>query len=200
MNPPPPTSSVVSRVSERLVARVSDKLKDHLVTHHDLSADLASDLVLQSRERATLGLLSPGADDQDVERLVEELSRNGRLTTSIVLRSLCVGDLSFFEASVARMSGVSLLNSRKLIHDPGDLGFSSIYEKCDLPKSLFIAFRSALDVLRETENERTDGDPGAVTKRMLERVLTQFEDIVDEHNAEDVDFLLNKLGRLANAA
>lgn len=45
-------------VSERLVARVSDKLKEYLVTHHELPADLASDLVMQSRERATLGLVS----------------------------------------------------------------------------------------------------------------------------------------------
>ena len=55
-------------------------------------------------------------------------------------------------------------------------------------------------MLRETERERIDGDPNASTRRMLERVLPRFEDLVDDESPEDVDFLLNRLGRAANAA
>lgn len=193
-------SSLPITVSERLVAKVSDKLIDRLVTQHELPGTLADDLVMNIRERATLGLLSSDAHELDAEALVTELMRNGRLTPSIILRALCVGDLTFFEAALAHLSGVSVLNARKLIYDKGTLGFKSLYEKCELPSSLFSAYRLALDVLVETEKERIDGDPNAVTKRMLERVLTQFEDLVDEESPEDIDFLLNRLGRAANAA
>ena len=55
-------------------------------------------------------------------------------------------------------------------------------------------------MLRETELERIDGDKNTITRRMLERVPTQFEDLVDDECPEDVDFLLNRLGRAANAA
>lgn len=187
-------------VSERLVAKVSDKLVDHLVAHHELPDDLADDLVLQTRERATLGLLTADANENDVFQLVAALAQNGRLTPSILLRSICVGDLNFFEAALSHMGGISIVNARKLIHDKGSLGFDSLYNKCGLPKGLLSAFRIALDVVSETEKERIDGDPNAVTKRMLERVLTQFEDLVDKHSPEDVDFLLNRLNRAANAA
>lgn len=187
-------------VSERLVAKVSDKLVDHLVAHHELPDKLADDLVLQTRERATLGLLTADTNDHDVFQLVAALAQNGRLTPSILLRSICVGDLNFFEAALSHMAGISVVNARKLIHDKGSLGFDSLYNKCGLPKGLLTAFRIALDVMTETEKERIDGDPNAVTKRMLERVLTQFEDLVDKHSPEDVDFLLNRLNRAANAA
>lgn len=187
-------------VSERLVAKVSDNLVEHLVTHHELPGTLADDLVIQIRERATLGLLEPGADGEDVETLVEALARNGRLTPSILLRAVCVGDLTFFEAAMARMAGISVVNARRLIHDKGQLGFKSLYTKCRLPSVLFDAYRIALDVIQETENERIDGAPDMLTKRMLERVLTHFEDLVDEQSPDDVDFLLKRLGKLANAA
>lgn len=193
-------SSLPIAVSERLVAKVSDKLIDRLVTHHELPGGLADDLVLQIRERATLGLLAADANEHDVDALVEALVRNGRLTPSILLRAICVGDLSFFEAALATMSGISVLNARKLIHDKGALGFKSLYERCQLPPPLFQAYRIALDVLRETEQERIDGDPNSITRRMLERVLTQFEDLVEDESPEDVEFLLNRLGRVANAA
>ena len=193
-------SSLPIAVSERLVAKVSDKLIDRLVTHHELPGGLADDLVLQIRERATLGLLSADSNDSDVEMLVEALVRNRRSTPSILLRAICVGDWGYFEAALAKMAGISVLNARRLIHDKGALGFKSLYERCQLPASLHHAYRIALDVLRETERERIDGDPNASTRRMLERVLTQFEDLVDDESLADVDFLLNRPGCAANAA
>ena len=51
-------------VSERLVARVSNKLKEYLGTHHELLADIASDIVMQSWERPTMSLVS--GDSLDV--------------------------------------------------------------------------------------------------------------------------------------
>ncbi|MCH7636954.1 MAG: DUF2336 domain-containing protein, partial [Proteobacteria bacterium] len=109
-------------IAERLVHLVSETLREHLVTHHELSTEVVSDLILQARERATVGLLSPTSDAMDVSRLVEQLHASGRLTPTIILRALCVGDITFFEASIARMAGVALPSARQLIHDSGKLG------------------------------------------------------------------------------
>ena len=49
-------------VAERLVTLVSENLRDHLASHHQLPDDLAARLVLESRERAVLGLLDGGAE------------------------------------------------------------------------------------------------------------------------------------------
>lgn len=193
-------STLPITVSERLVAMVSEKLQDYIVTHHALSEDVASDMVMQSRERATLGLIGRDADTQDVEALVDQLYRHGRLTPSIILRSICAGDINFFEAALARLSDLPLVNARTLIHDEGPLGLKSIYERAGLSRKMFPAYRVAFDVARENEHERSDIDPDAVMRRTLERVLTHFEDMFDDSNHEDMNFLLNKLGNFANAA
>lgn len=185
-------------VSERLVARVSDKMKDYLVTHHELPPDLASDLVMQSRERATLGLVSDSG--HDVWELVQHLHDNNRLTPSIMLRALCLGDISFFEAAISVRSDTVMKNARQLLFDAGSRGMRAIYDKAGLPDTLYPAFRAAFDVTRQSLAERTDMEPDAMAKRTLERVLTHFEDLVDEDNIGDVDYLLGKLNQLSDSA
>lgn len=180
-------------VAERLVSKVSDRLKSYLVARHDLSSDAASELVLRTRERATARLLGKNNDALDIERLVEQLAVNNRLSSSLVLRTLCMGDVPFFEAAVARMAGVPLINARILIHDSGQLGFRSLYQKTGMPDSLFPAFRLAASVAMDTDFRDADYDPESYSRTVLERILTQC----DELNPDDADYLLQKLQDLA---
>ncbi|MFX8731471.1 DUF2336 domain-containing protein, partial [Acinetobacter baumannii] len=73
-------------ITERLVAVVSDKIREHLVTHHEMPPDLAADLLLQSREKALVGLLAEN-ETIDVAALVRDLKTNGRLTPTLILRA-----------------------------------------------------------------------------------------------------------------
>lgn len=183
------------RVAEKLVTKVADSLKDYLVQHHELPEQTATDLILQSRERATLGLSGPGGS----AALVDQLQKNGRLTPSIILRALCVGDLDFFEHALSALSDVPVANARILIHDEGDLGLKSLYQKAGMPPALLPAYRSALDMVQNAELERTDDDPDQRMRRLLERVLTEHEEIVEEFGADNVDYLLTKFGRLSQS-
>jgi uncharacterized protein (DUF2336 family) len=176
-------------VAEKLVVRVSEQLKDYLVTHHELSPAMAADMVLQSRERATINLVSQSSE-VDVEKLVQQMYRNKRLTPSLVLRALCMGDMPFFEASVAVMANVPLVNARILLHDAGRLGLKSLYDKSGLPPRLMPAVRVAMDVVKETELDGEDRDIERYRCRVIERILTQFEDM----QAEDIEYLIDKLG------
>ncbi|NNG05094.1 MAG: DUF2336 domain-containing protein [Inquilinus sp.] len=179
-------------ISERLVTMVSEQLQDYLVANHDLAPDTASDLILRARERATVSLVTDASDDKDVEKLARQLNAHGRLTASMILRSLCMGDLAFFEAALAELGGVPLLNARLLVHDEGGLGLKRLYEKAKLPASLFAAFRTAVDVNRQTDFRSADYDRETYSRIMIERILTQY----DGMGAEDSDFLLRKLDDL----
>ena len=181
-------------VAEKLVAKVSDSLKEYLVTHHELSAEVASDLLLESRERALVRLLTDDEDHPDVVELVEQMAENGRLTASIILRALCTGDLSFFEAALANKAEVPLQNARVLIHDDGGLGLHALYEKASMPERLYPAFRGAVDIAKDFETERSDSDPDWRARLIMERILTQFEDAI-EFDSDDVDYLLGRLAR-----
>jgi uncharacterized protein (DUF2336 family) len=182
-------ASLPVTIAERLVVMVSERLQDYLLSHHELPASLASDVVLQSRERATL-YLSHGSSPQDLERLVSQMRRHGRLTPFLVLRALCLGDMAFFETAMAALAKVPVRNARILIHDAGPNGLTSLYEKSGMPARLLPAVRVAVDVVRGTEFDGGERDRERYRSRVITRILTQFEDLPQE----DLDYLLDKLG------
>lgn len=173
-------------IAERLVNLVSTKIRDHLVTHHDLSADMAMDLLLDSRERATLHLLDGDDDAPDVVALVDQLYNNKRLSDSIVLRALCMGDISFFEAALARKANISVANAYQLIHDRGQTGLERLFEKAQMPASMLKVVRMALQTVDEIGVNMDDRE--TLRAVMMERVVTQFEDGFD-----DMDYFISKL-------
>jgi uncharacterized protein (DUF2336 family) len=180
-------------VAERLVAVVSEKLREQLVVRHELPADIATDLVLQARERSLLSLLAEGGESRDVDSLVEELARNGRLTPTLVLRALTTGDMNFFESALARLAQVPVQNAHVLIHDSGKRGLEAIYEKCGLPPKLLPLVKAAVEVAAETHYDGGPADRPRYVERMLERVLTQFEG--GGVDAEDLDWMIGRLAR-----
>lgn len=177
-------------IAERLVAVVSDKLQNYLVSHHELPSKMAQDVILQCRERATVGLLSGDNDQEALDRLVAQLIQSGRMTPSLMVRALCIGDINFFETALSMLAKVPLTNARLLIHDSGRLGLKSIYEKAKLPPALLPACRVALDVLHETPYDGEDHDLERHRRRLIERILTQYEELA----AEDLEYLLGKMG------
>lgn len=192
------SSSLVRRqtlpltVSERLVSLVSESLREHLVTHHELSPSVATDILMQTRERATVGLVKPGTNVMDLEEMVDQLDSNGRLTPTLMLRALCMGDTGFFEAALARRADITVVNAYTLIHDPGVRGFEALYKRCSLPEDMFPVFRAAVDVAKETDYDGGEDDQSRYRQRMIERILTQFEDGFD---SEDLDFFIDRLGK-----
>lgn len=182
-------------IAERMVSMVSEKLQEHILRTHPLRPALVTDLVIASRERTTVGLLDHDTQEADVVDLVRQLHQNGRLTSSIILRAICMGDIRFGEAAFAVMANVTVVNAQKLIHDSGHLGLKAIYDKAGLPNELFAAFRVAIDVVREMEYDGRENDRERFRRRAIERILTRYEDV----DAEDLDYLLNKLTELGQA-
>jgi len=182
-------------IAERLVTLVSENMRVELAKRHDLGDNLAADLILQIRERAIIGLSEEG-DEEDLELLIKQLHENGRLTPTIILRALCLGDLEFFEGAIAKLSSVPLRNVRTLIHDPGKLGLSAVFKQAGLPTNYFPAARAAIDVAAETEYDGGENDRQRYSRRMIERILTQYEHFGIEFESDDINYLLTKMDSL----
>jgi len=183
------------RVSERLVTMVSERMKEELAKRHELPDNLATDLILQSRERAILGLSSEGNED-DLELLIKQLHDNDRLTPSIVLRALCMGDLDFFVSALSKRATIPVENTRKLIYDAGPLGLKAVFKKAGLPDNHYPAARAAIDVTREIEYDGGENDRERYSRRMIELILTQYGDLGVDFDAVDLEYLLTKMGQL----
>lgn len=182
-------------LSERLLGIVSERLREELAKFQALPDDLATDLILQARERAIIGL-STEADEVDVEVLVRQLHENGRLTGSLIVRAGCMGDLTFIEAAMAQLVGLPLMNARKLIHDSGTLGLDAIYKKSGLPLDLYPVISAAVHVADDTDYDSRPDDRVRYRRRILERVLTQYEDIGMAFQSDDLSYLFDKFSQM----
>ena len=183
-------------IAERLVTLVSDRMRSQLISRGHIPEGIVNAVMTQSQESATIGLLGEGVEDRDVELLVEHLYANNRLTSGLILRALCMGDVSFFEAALAKRAGVSLINTRILIHDSGPFGLEAIYNKAKLPEHFFPGVRAAIEVARETTFDGGEQDKERYSRRMIERVLTHYGDLGVEFDSDDVDYLMGRMLQL----
>ncbi len=186
-------------VAERLVTHVAEHLRAHLLSHHRISADLALDLILQSRERATVGL-AMGVSESGLAALVAQLKGGKRLTGSLALRAVCMGNTRFFEHVVAALAEVPVANARVLIHDAGRRGLTTVWQKAHLPSSYLPAVQAALDVIAQTELDGLALDPQRYARRIIERILTQYETLGIDFDDDDLDYLLTRVSQLPPAS
>jgi len=190
-------SNLPPAISERLVSALAERLQNFLVSKHEISPDVASNLILQTRERATMYLVEYGSSDAELDHLVEQLYHKDRLTPSLMLRALCMGDLNFFERAMSCLTGLPISNVRILIHDKGMLGLEPLYLRANLPKTLFPAFRAAVNLVVETDYDGGLNDRERYIERLLERMLTQFNDPATRIAPNDIEYLMVKLRQLA---
>ncbi len=155
--------------AERLFSVVSDTLKKQLTRKYRMGRHVAEDMTASAREAAVLQFISPWMSQNDINQLVDEMHRGKRLTDSVIIRSLCIGDLRFFETAIAKRVGIPVSNARILLIDPGLLGFKALYDSSGLSPTFYEAIRVMLRfALEETEygNYRTS-DFGA---RMVAKI------------------------------
>lgn len=140
-------------IVEKILNVVSGEIRNELIAKHQLDPEKAHEILQYSQERATLGLLDDveeippetqrplhsGARVVQTENLVNHLFREGRLTESLIFRSLCEGNFLFFETSVAKLAGIPIVNARTLINDGNDVALKSLWKRAKLPDSAFDA-------------------------------------------------------------
>lgn len=181
-------------ILEKVITKVSDELRKQLLTRHDLSVDIITMLVTQTREKAILNL-SETSTEEDVRTLVIHLHNVDRLTPNLILRSVCVGDMKFFEYALAIKAGIPIRNARILIYDSGLLGLERLYEEAELPPEMFPAVRLAVRTFREMLEETEDGYRDHFQRRMIERLLMLFDANQIQLDKADEDYFVQKIGQ-----
>jgi len=181
-------------VVEKIVHSVSDEMKRHLSSQYKLHTPLFNRAIGNVREWQMLGITPADSnrnpnDDQLVEDLVDDLYSKGRLTHSLLVRALCVGNLGVFETGLAKLARVPRVNARILLMDKGGLGLEAIYRAAALPEG----FLGAVKILLRISLEETGF--GSVRradfrKRVIERIhVGRYHQTV-----ENMQYLLSIIG------
>jgi uncharacterized protein (DUF2336 family) len=112
-------STLPLSVTERLIDMVGDQLRDHILATHPLSAERTLELILDTKERATIDLVDQAGRSTDAKAFVAHLNSVERLSPSLLLRALAHGHMTFFEWGVAELAGVPHHRTWLMIHDAG---------------------------------------------------------------------------------
>lgn len=177
---------------ERLIAMISEQIRDYLVEHHEVDRRVAATLEEQTRERTTADTIQR-TGQTDLRALTQQLAANNRLTATLILRAACAGEIRFVEAAFAELTSVPDERIWRLIHDVGALGFRAVYARAGMPEALYPAFRRVLDTYHAVRS--SDGSLDIELYR--HHTLEGLREIYDQVEADDLDSMIDKLGRVA---
>jgi uncharacterized protein (DUF2336 family) len=181
--------SLPATIAERMLTMVSDRLRQDLVQRYHLSPYTIQDVVQDSNEWALLSVLHPQANT-DIEALTLEMYRAKRLSPSIIMRALCMGNMRFFVSAMARLAQIPTENAAKLMSDSGSLGFKALYKAAGMPPGVFDAIRVLIRLVRVETNDGTFYSPHFHT-RIVERILEGGYDT----DVDNMAYMMSVIGR-----
>lgn len=186
-------SELPASVIEKVVDKLSYKLKTYLMLHHNLPKELASNLVDEVKEKITLSISEEYSSDKQIEELVHQLYKANRLTSGLVVRAICLGDLKFFEYALVYLSETPIAEVRKILFNgQADFMIRNLLRKAFIPKSVFPAIFSALKIIREIRFDCGRSNRKAFGHKVVERILSYIQN-TDELNPEDIKYLVSKI-------
>ena len=181
-------SALPIEVTEKMVSMISDEALRRLSQRHALPPQLAVELAEGARERATIDLIDQADCTQDMQRFVQQLNLNGRLTPSLIVRAAACGSISFVEWALAELAGVPHPKAWLLVHDAGALGLRALFERTGIPGRHLTVLRLAIDLYHETDMAAAR-DRKAFRQTMIQRVLTRHQGFAEE----DLEYLMGRL-------
>lgn len=106
-----------SQLAEKMYAWVSAAVRKYIVENFDVDVHDLDDDLSHSLEEAIVN--KPEEEEAAAVRLVEKLHDAGELTSDFVLKSLRQGQISLFELSFAKLTGLRPVLMRRIIYEPG---------------------------------------------------------------------------------
>ena len=164
-------------VRQMLIQRLGRALGDLGLVKSWIAEDRAKTLVREACDRATVALAADSEIDE-LPALVEHLRVTGQLTTALILRAVCAGNVAFFEAVLAALAGVPQARVASLVRGGRISSLRAVYDTAGLPARAFEAFRAALDAWGETVDDDAI-DRYRLTRQVVESVLARYEQITD---------------------
>jgi uncharacterized protein (DUF2336 family) len=178
---------------QALVAKLSDTLARFVAHKEWLPEERAQNVTREACDRATVALAS---EARDASSLVHHLVESNQLTGGLVLRALIAGNLQFFIEALAQLSGFDARRVEAIVSDRSGHGFPALYKQAGLPQAAFRAFQAALEVIFEAGYTEDLLGHSVLRRRMVERVLTRYEEAGDG----ELDHLLVLLRKFAGEA
>jgi uncharacterized protein (DUF2336 family) len=147
-------STLPLSIVERLTAVVGGKVLQRLIERHNLPAHRVSRLIQYGREHVLLTNFALDQSADEIRELVERLAENRLLTTSLILRALCLGNFTFLIPALATQAKIPMRNVRLLIADESGRGPERLFEHCGFESKLKTLFTRLVELSRSVRSRR----------------------------------------------
>ena len=165
-------------VHQMLIRRLGDALGTMMVAKSWAEEERALAVTREACDRATVALAAESESDE-LPELVEHLRVTGQLTTGLLLRAVCAGNVALFETALAVLAHAPVERVASLVRAGRVSVLRAIYSKAGLPPRAFQAFAAALDTWRKIAEEGAADNRYHATRRMVDAVLGCYTQISD---------------------
>jgi uncharacterized protein (DUF2336 family) len=181
-----------ARIVERLLTVVSDQVRQQISARHRHAADEVIEMTLATRERATLEL-ARGFSDVGLAALISQLKNAGKLTPTLLLRAVCMGNTGFFLSALVAQSGVTTAAAAGQLRERS--GLEDLWQRAKMPAEMLPAIDAALTAVREVEAAAEGLTGDAFSRRVLEQAMTARGAKAADFQNADLEYLLTKLAK-----
>jgi uncharacterized protein (DUF2336 family) len=165
-------------VHQRIVRSVGDQLGALIIRKAWVPENRAKAVTREACDRATVAIAAE-TETEELSALVEHLRVTGQLTTALLLRAVCAGNVAFFETALAALSGAPHARIASLVRAGRISALRAAYNKAGLPPLAFDAFSAALDTWRQVAAEGGPKDRYRFTMQMVDAVIARYANITD---------------------
>lgn len=190
-------SGVPIGVRQALLDQLSSALRGLVTERAWMSEERADTVTRDAKDKATIALAG-AAESEEMAPLVAHLRASGQLTTTLLLRSACYGNLRLLVESIANLSGMPSSRVACLMAAGREAAFRALYRKAGLPERAYPAFQAAVEVNRDLggDGAADELDDHAFAARVIAKVL----DRCGHHPASEFQDLIVLLRRFASEA
>ena len=183
-------------VAEKLITIVTGALKEQLLKKHGQHMHAIKEAAEDAREQIILQHVARPADEMQKSELLDYLYRSQKLSSSMVIRSICLGDIEFFVASMMKLTNWKKARIEQALQEHNIETLSRLYQAGGLPESIRDATLAVLMVvLDELKTGQKAGSP-VLAGRIIERVVAGGFD----RSVNNMSYLLTLVGKKPSVA
>ncbi len=174
-----------------LINKLGEALNNFVSKRSWLSQSRADNVIRESCAKASIAFAANAADE-DVDRVVKSLIATGSMTTSFLLRAICMGNITLAAKTFSELSGVRFARVETILTTDRRSAFKAVYDRAGLPNSAFGVFYCAISTWRRLLSSGSPINqsrlPFLVTREVLQSYNGKQDAVMD-----DILILLRKL-------
>lgn len=169
----------------RLMKAAGRALADNPFLHRTTGVETV-DFVVREGEQKALGALIAGLDTNGCSRIIDTLRDHGDLTTTLLVRAVCRGQIDFLASVLSAMADVPSQRVTAILVNERDNQLRALLTNAGLADSVQPVFVHAVSLWRDVAVGRLRAGPQEVTRLIMERVERRSR---SEHGAANDDTL-----------